>query len=211
MRRAYVSFWILIGLYIISLFANFIANDKPLIVKYEGKLFFPVLRFYSGDNFGLGATDIPNYKQLNQSPKFKEDKGNFIFFLQFRTAIMSLCWNCRDIRPTPPTGKNWLGTDDRGRDILTRLLYGYRISFSFALLITFSSISLGVLIGALQGYFSGWFDLTVQRLIEDHLGPAFSLYCDHHWKFFRNQLLGTVDHFYHVQLDRISFFIRSDT
>lgn len=166
MRRAYVSFWILIGLYIISLFANFIANDKPLIVKYEGKLFFPVLRFYSGDNFGLGATDIPNYKQLNQSPKFKEDKGNFMIFPPIPYGYNESLLELPGYPPTPPTGKNWLGTDDRGRDILTRLLYGYRISFSFALLITFSSISLGVLIGALQGYFSGWFDLTVQRLIE---------------------------------------------
>ena len=166
MKRAYLSFWILIGFYIISLFANFIANDKPLIVRYEGKLFFPVVRFYSGDRFGLSATDIPNYKQLKESPAFQEGKGNFMIFPPIPYGYNESLLELPGYPPTPPTLRNWLGTDDRGRDILTRLLYGYRISFSFALLITFSSIGLGVLIGALQGYISGWFDLAVQRLIE---------------------------------------------
>lgn len=166
MKRAYVSFWILIGLYIISLFANFIANDKPLVVRYEGKLFFPVVRFYSGDNFGLGAADIPNYKKLNESPSFRDRKGNFMIFPPIPYGYNESLLELQGYPPTPPTLKNWLGTDDRGRDILTRLLYGYRISFSFALLITCTSIGLGVIIGALQGYIGGWFDLVAQRLIE---------------------------------------------
>lgn len=166
MKRAYYSFWVLMIIYIISLFSNFIANDQPLLVKYHDRFYFPVLHFYAGDNFGLSATDVPDYKELQKSPAFKKDKNNFIIFPPVpygpNEALLELSGN----PPTPPTVKNWLGTDDRGRDILTRLLYGYRISFSFALVITLVSMALGVMMGALQGYIGGFFDLTMQRLIE---------------------------------------------
>ena len=166
MKRAYISFWILLITYVLSLGANFIANDQPLIVRYHGKLYFPVVHFYAGSYFGLGATDVPNYKELQKSKNFNKDKGDFILFPPIpygpNEALLELPGN----PPTPPTLKNWLGTDDRGRDILTRLLYGYRISFSFALLITLGSMALGVMMGALQGYIGGFFDLTMQRLIE---------------------------------------------
>jgi microcin C transport system permease protein len=166
MKRAYFSFWILLILYILSLFSNFLANDQPLIVRYHGKLFFPVAHFYAGNNFGLGATDVPNYKELQKSKDFHKDKGDVILFPPIpygpNEALLELPGN----PPTPPTLENWLGTDDRGRDILTRLLYGYRISFSFALLITTVSMVFGVIMGALQGYIGGFFDLTMQRLIE---------------------------------------------
>jgi microcin C transport system permease protein len=166
MKRAYYSFWLLLVIYIISLFSNVIANDQPLMVKYHGRLYFPVFHFYAGNNFGLGATDVPNYKELQKSPAFNKDHGDLIFFPPIpygsNEALLELPGN----PPTPPTTKNWLGTDDRGRDILTRLLYGYRISFSFALLITFVSMVLGVIMGALQGYLGGFFDLSMQRLIE---------------------------------------------
>lgn len=166
MKRAYVSFWILLITYVLSLGANFIANDQPLIVRFHGNLYFPVVRFYAGSHFGLGATDVPNYKELQKSKDFNKDKGNFMLFPPIpygpNEALLELPGN----PPTPPTLKNWLGTDDRGRDILTRLLYGYRISFSFALLITMVSMALGVIMGALQGYIGGFFDLTMQRLIE---------------------------------------------
>lgn len=166
MKRAYVSLWALLILYVVSLFVNFIANDQPLIVHYHGKFYFPVLRFYAGSNFGLGATDIPNYKQLQKSPAFRSGQGNYMIFPPIpygpNESLLELSGN----PPTPPTAQNWLGTDDRGRDILTRLLYGYRISFSFALLITLVSMALGVIIGALQGYWGGFFDLSFQRFIE---------------------------------------------
>jgi microcin C transport system permease protein len=170
LNRAKYSLWILLGLYVISLFSNFIANDQPLIVRYEGKTYFPVIKFYDGSHFGLGATDIPHYKQLQKSPAFqkKDASGHSKNWMLF--AILPYGYNeSLDVYgnpPTPPTFHNLLGTDDRGRDILTRLLYGYRISFSFALLITFSSMALGIIIGALQGYLGGFFDLSMQRLIE---------------------------------------------
>lgn len=164
-KRAYYSFWILTVFYLISLGANFIANDQPLLVRYQGKLYFPVVRFYDGGHFGLNASEKPDFKILRKSPAFHKN-GNFILFplLPYgpNEALLELPGN----PPTAPTIRNLFGTDDRGRDILTRLLYGFRISFSFALLITVSSMILGIIIGALQGYFSGRFDLVMQRLIE---------------------------------------------
>jgi microcin C transport system permease protein len=166
LKRANISLWILIITYLISLFANFIANDQPLVVKYHGRLLFPVIRFYNGSNFGLGPTEIPNYKKLKESPAFTSEKGNFILFPLIPYGYNEALLTLSGYPPTPPTNQNWLGTDDRGRDILTRLIYGYRISFTFALIITFCSMFFGVIIGALQGYWGGLFDLTMQRLIE---------------------------------------------
>ena len=166
LKRAYYSLWILLGLYLISLGANLIANDQPLVVHYQGKFFFPVAHFYDGGNFGLAAAEVPNYKSINQSSAFRDAKGNWMLFplLPYGSneSLMALEGN----PPTPPTWQNPLGTDDRGRDILTRLLYGFRISFSFALLITFVSMTLGIMIGAMQGFWGGFFDLGMQRLIE---------------------------------------------
>lgn len=166
MKRAYYSFWILTIAYLISLAANFVANDQPIMVKYQGKLFFPVIRFYDGGHFGLSPTEIPNYKELKKSPAFIAKKGNWMLFAPIPYGPNESVATLTENPPTPPTWRNWLGTDDRGRDILTRLIYGFRISFSFALLISLASIVLGVIIGALQGFWGGFFDLSMQRLIE---------------------------------------------
>lgn len=165
MKRAYFSLLILIAMYIISLFANFIANDQPLLVRYEGRYFFPVIKFYDGSNFGMENTEKPNYKALSQSDRFKQN-GNFILFPLIPYGPNEALLDISGYPPTPPTLKNILGTDDRGRDILTRLIYGFRISFSFALIITLASLTLGIVIGALQGYFAGIYDITIQRLTE---------------------------------------------
>jgi microcin C transport system permease protein len=166
MRRASISFRILLFLFIISLFSDFIANDKPVLLCYKGKIYLPIIFFYSGDNFGLKRTDVPNYKIMNKGLEFSKTRNNFMIFpiipYGYNESLLELPGN----PPTPPTWQNLLGTDDRGRDILTRLLYGFRISFSFALLITFASMALGTIIGAIQGYFGGLFDLSMQRLIE---------------------------------------------
>lgn len=165
LKRAYWSFWILVGLYGISLFAEVIANDRPLVVRYQGRFYFPIVRFYDGSHFGLGPAQRPNYKTLRHTAVFREN-GNFMIFPLIPYGPNESLLDLEGFPPTPPTLKNPLGTDDRGRDILTRLIYGYRISFSFALLITGCSMAVGIVIGALQGYLGGWFDLMLQRLIE---------------------------------------------
>jgi len=163
---SYASFLILIVLYVVSLFADFIANDKPLVVFYKNKIYFPVLFFYPGDTFGLGKSDIPNYKELQKREPFREGSGNFMIFPPIPYGYNESLFFEGENPPTPPTLKNLLGTDDRGRDILTRLIYGYRISFSFALLITAAGMIIGVMIGALQGYYGGVLDISMQRFIE---------------------------------------------
>ncbi len=165
-KRAYFSLLIIVILYIISLFADLLANNKPIIMKYNGKFFFPIFKFYSGDNFGMSSMDIPDYKKILQKEDFKGNKDNFAIFPLIPYSPNETIEDLPTPPPSPPTLKNLLGTDDRGRDILTRLIYGFRISFSFALLITFISITIGVFIGALQGYLGGVFDITVQRIIE---------------------------------------------
>lgn len=165
-KRGYYSLIIILFLYFVSLFAEFIANNKPIILKYNGRYYFPIFKFYSGDNFGLSKTDIPDYKQLIKSENFTRNPDNFAIFPPIPFGPNETIENLPTVPPSPPTLQNLLGTDDRGRDILTRLIYGFRISFTFAIIITIISISIGTFIGALQGYFGGILDITVQRLVE---------------------------------------------
>ncbi len=165
-KRAYFSLIIILLLYFISLFADLIANNKPIVLRYNDRFYFPVFKFYAGDNFGYSQTDIVDYKKFVKSDKFLENKKNFAIFPPIPFSPNESIENLPTNPPSPPSLKNFLGTDDRGRDILTRIIYGFRISFSFALLITFVSISIGVFMGALQGYIGKWFDLSMQRIIE---------------------------------------------
>ncbi len=165
-KRAYFSLIIILSIYFVSLFADFIANDKPLIMKYEGRFYFPVIKFYSGEHFGFSKMDVVEYKKFVKTERFISNKKNFAIFPLIPYSPNETIENLPTNPPSPPTLRNPLGTDDRGRDILVRLIYGFRISFSFALLITFVSMFFGVFMGALQGYIGRWFDLVMQRVIE---------------------------------------------
>ena len=159
-RRGFYSFWIFILLLILSLFADFIANDKPLIIKYENKILFPIFKTYQETYFnGDFETEDPYVKNLIN------EKGWMVWPIipySFDTII-------RDLEvpvPSPPSAKNWLGTDDQARDVLARLIYGFRISVLFGLTLTFFSMIFGVTAGAIQGYFGGNIDLIFQRFME---------------------------------------------
>lgn len=167
-KRAYYSFWILLIVYVISLFAPVIANNKPILVYYNQSMYFPVFQFYPEDQFGGKEKTEPNYKKLAEQPQFKES-SNFILFPIIpygynEDHLYSLEENVSP--PTAPNKKHWLGTDDRGRDVFTRLFYGFRISMTFALILVFIEMLLGTIIGGFQGYLGGWFDLVFQRVIE---------------------------------------------
>lgn len=165
-HRAYFALVFLIFTYFFSLGAELVANNKPIFLRYDGRLYFPVFRFYSAQTFGGSDITAPDYKELKNSSDFHKGTGNFMVFPPIPYSPNESRLDLPGYPPTPPTLENLLGTDDRGRDILTRLIYGYRVSFSFALLITLTGMSLGVLIGAIQGYFGGLFDMTTQRLME---------------------------------------------
>lgn len=164
-KRGWYSLWIFLGLFILSLGAEFIANDKPLLVEYDGALYFPVLKRYPETTFGGEFPLQANYK----SPYIKElieEKGGWMLWPIIPFSYSSINYDLQVPAPAPPSLQNWLGTDDQGRDVLARVIYGFRISVLFALTLTLVSSVFGVLVGALQGFYGGWVDLIGQRFLE---------------------------------------------
>ena len=165
-RRGYYSLVILIVTYLISLGSELLVNNKPLIVYYNNQYYYPVFFFYSGETFGEDYIAEAQYKEIRDKPAFKDNPDNVMLFTVVPYGYNESDDNLSDAPPTAPDDRHWLGTDDRGRDLLTRLVYGYRVSMSFALVILVLSTLLGVAIGAVQGYRGGMLDLICQRVIE---------------------------------------------
>ena len=167
-RRNPLGFWSLVifsALVVLSLFADVLSTDKPLIVRYEGQTYFPVLRDYSEKTFG-GDFDTP----ADYLDPFIEQRitqgGNWAIYAPNRYGPGTLNYFSKPPNPAAPSGENLLGTDERGRDLLAQLIYGFRVSVLFALALTVIGVVLGVATGAVQGFFGGKIDLTFQRLIE---------------------------------------------
>jgi microcin C transport system permease protein len=162
-RRGYWSLWIFMALLLVTLPAEFIANDKPLLVRYDGAFYFPVFVSYHERTFGgfYAETDYTD-------PVIREEiegKGWIVW------PIIPYAYNTHIAEtpgpaPSPPTADNWLGTDDKARDVVARLIYGFRISVLFGLILTVLSSIVGITVGAVQGFFGGLIDLIGQRLIE---------------------------------------------
>ena len=163
-KRGFYSFWIFSFLFIVSIFADFIANDKPLLIKFDQEYYFPIINEYPETIFGGDFETEADYRDPYVI-KLIEDKGWMIMPLipyTYNTIIRDL-----DVpAPAPPSKKNWLGTDDQARDVLARLIYGFRISILFGFTLTFFSMIIGVSAGAIQGYFGGKIDLFFQRFME---------------------------------------------
>jgi microcin C transport system permease protein len=187
-RRGYVSLWIFLTLFIVSLFAEVIANDKPLLVRYEGKTYWPVLFNYSETTFGGDFETTADYRDPFLQ-KLIIDKGGSMIWPPIRYSYNTHNLDLPTPAPSKPTWLlteeqckavverkglrgcrdleyNWLGTDDQGRDVVARLIYGFRISVLFGLTLTIISSIIGVAAGGVQGYFGGWIDLIFQRFIE---------------------------------------------
>jgi microcin C transport system permease protein len=167
-RRNRLGFWslcIFCALVVLSLFAEVVSNDRPLLVRYEGSYYFPMVKDYSEKTFGGDfdtATDyLDPYIQQRLSAA-----SNFAFYTINRYGPGKLNYFAKQPNPSPPTTDNWLGTDDRGRDLLAQLIYGFRVSVLFALALTVTGVGLGMLTGAVQGFFGGKTDLAFQRFIE---------------------------------------------
>jgi microcin C transport system permease protein len=162
-KRGFWSLWLFLALFIASLFAEFIANDRPLLVNYDGAYYYPVLRDYPETTFGGDFPTQADYRDPAVK-KLIEDKGWMVWPLipfSYRTIT-----DAPGPFPAPPSRIDWLGTDDQGRDVLARLIYGFRISVLFGLALTLFSSVVGVAAGAIQGYFGGLVDLGFQRFIE---------------------------------------------
>ena len=163
-KRGFVSLWIFLVLFGLSLCAELIANDKPLIVNYDGTYYFPVVITYPETAFGGDFETEAEYRD----PVVKElirDKG-WMVWPAIPYSYRTINYDLEVPAPAPPSASNLLGTDDQGRDVLARLIYGFRISVLFGLVLTFFSSIIGVAAGAVQGFFGGWLDLGFQRFIE---------------------------------------------
>ena len=163
-RRGYWSLWIFLFLFLISLFAEFLANDKPIFIQYDGHFFFPILVSYPETIFGGDFETEAEYSDPEVQNLIGK-KGWSIWPL-IPYSYDTVIWDLPTPAPSPPTTQNWLVTDDQGRDVVARLIYGFRISILFGLLLTLLSSVIGVAAGAWQGYFGGWTDLIFQRFIE---------------------------------------------
>ena len=164
-RRGTISLMIFAVLFVVSLFAELISNDRPLLVRYNGQWMVPLVHDYSEKAFGGDFESPADYldpfirQQLAQP-------GNWAIYPLNSYRHDTLNYFAKSPNPAPPSADNWLGTDDRGRDVLARLLYGFRVSILFGLALTLTGIVLGVITGAVQGYFAGRTDLLFQRFME---------------------------------------------
>jgi microcin C transport system permease protein len=164
-RHGYWSLIIFCVLFGISLMAELISNDKPLVASYNGHLVFPVAVTYSEKTFGGDFDSQADYLDPFIQQQFKKP-GNWAIYPLNHYSFDTLNYFSKYPNPAAPTADNWLGTDDRGRDIFARLLYGFRISVLFGLALTITGVLIGVITGAIQGYFAGKTDLFFQRFME---------------------------------------------
>jgi len=164
-RMGYTSLWIFVILFSLSMCAELIANDKPLVVRYQGQFYFPILQSEPETVFGgdfATPTDFldPDIRRSITS------KGNWAVYPPIPYSFETLNYFAKSPNPAAPSMDNWLGTDDRGRDVLSRLIYGFRLSILFGLALTIVGVTVGIITGALMGFFGGKFDLITQRAIE---------------------------------------------
>lgn len=164
-KRGYWSLWIFGILFVLSLFAELIANDAPLLVRYDGGFYFPVVKAYPETTFGGDFETEAKYRDQYVADLIAE-KGGWMVWPPIRYSYRTINYDLGRPAPSPPSKENLLGTDDQGRDVLARLIYGFRISVLFGLVLTALSSVIGVAAGAVQGYFGGKTDLLFQRFIE---------------------------------------------
>ncbi len=163
-KRGYWSLWLFLGLFFVTLFAEIWANDRPLLIRFDGEWFVPVLYEYAETEFGGVFPTEADYRDPYVT-ELIEDKG-WILWPLIPYSYDTIKYDLPSPAPSPPTHDNWLGTDDRGRDVVARVIYGFRISVLFGLTLTAVSSLIGIAAGALQGFYGGWVDLFGQRCIE---------------------------------------------
>ena len=163
-KRGWYSLWFFTIIFIASLFAEFIANDKPVYIQFDNEHYFPIFFTYSEQQFGGEFETEADYRDQYVIDLI-EAKG-FILNPPIPFSFDTINWDLPTPAPSPPDDTNLLGTDDQGRDVLARVIYGFRISVLFGLILTIISSIIGVIAGALQGYYGGWIDMLGQRFIE---------------------------------------------
>jgi microcin C transport system permease protein len=165
LKRGYYSFLAIVAAYLVSFLLPLIANNVALVVKYHGRYFFPLLRYHSATEFGVNAIGEPDYRDLQQRLA-RAGSGDWALMPLIPYGPNESLLDLPGAPPNPPSAGHIFGTDDRGRDVLVRLAYGFNISLTFAMLVTAVGNALGVMIGASLGYFGGKLDIVGQRGIE---------------------------------------------
>ena len=165
LKRGYYSFIIVVGLYALSFALPLIANNKALVVRYNGVFSFPIAQYHSATEFGSTAIGEPDYRQLKQQFA-SQGTGNWVLMPLYPYGPNEALLDDSGTPPNPPSSSHLMGTDDRGRDVLVRLAYGFNISMTFAIVVTIVGEGLGIAVGAMLGYFGGKVDMLGQRAIE---------------------------------------------
>jgi microcin C transport system permease protein len=163
-RRGYISLWIFLALFAVSLVSDFVANEVPLVVWYAGRPYFPVLASFSEKSYGGEFETTADYRDPHVQGLIQA-KG-WMVWPPIRFSYRTINYDLPSPAPSPPTTQNLLGTDENGRDILATILYGLRISILFGFSLTILSSALGIFAGAIQGYYGGRVDILGQRFIE---------------------------------------------
>jgi microcin C transport system permease protein len=163
-RRGFWSLWIFLVLFGLSLIAEFIANDRPLMVAYRGHWYFPVVGDYTERDFGGDLPIAADYRDKVVAGHIEQ--AGWMIWPPIPFSYRTINFDLHQAVPSPPSKADWLGTDDQGRDVLARLIYGFRLSVLFGLALTVSSSVIGVACGAIQGYYGGLIDLGFQRFLE---------------------------------------------
>jgi microcin C transport system permease protein len=163
-KRGYYSLWVFLALFFLTLGAEFISNDKPVLVYYDSSFYMPIFKSYPETAFGGEFETEADYRDPYVADLIHE-KGWMLWPL-IRYSYDTINYALEQPAPSPPSGENWLGTDDQARDVLARVIYGFRISVLFGLVLTLVSSVIGVLVGAIQGFYGGKIDLMGQRFIE---------------------------------------------
>jgi microcin C transport system permease protein len=167
-KRNKLGFWSLVlfsVLVVLSLFAEILSSDRPLLVRYEGQTYFPVARDYSEKTFGGDFETPADYLDPFIRERITQG-GNWAIYAPNPYGPKTLNYFAKSPNPAAPSSENFFGSDDRGRDLLAQLIYGFRVSVLFALALTFIGVVLGIVTGAIQGFFGGKTDLAFQRFIE---------------------------------------------
>lgn len=163
-RLGFICLIVFAVIFVLAIFSELIANDKPLVVKYQQSYYFPVIQSYPETTFGGIFETEADYKDPAVQQLIDRDGWALwpVIPFSYQTPNLELAVPV----PSPPSQQNWLGTDDQGRDVLARILYGLRVSLLFGFTLTLCAAFIGILIGALQGYYGGWVDLIGQRVLE---------------------------------------------
>lgn len=163
-KRGYWSLWLFLALFVTTLLAEIVANEKPILVYYQGEFFSPVLHPYPETTFGGEFETEADYRDPFVADLINQQ--GWMLWPVIRYDHRTVAWDLATPAPSPPDPEHWLGTDDQARDVVARLIYGFRISVLFGFSLTVISAVIGVAAGAVQGYFGGWLDLLFQRFIE---------------------------------------------